>query len=205
MLKDDALHLRERLGPVAVRAAAKAGLADLADDGKLYHDEVDGQARWAQRLAAPGWPHAAIGAGGQAARPGLRLEVWYLPGKSKPDEELVMLALCDDEPALAALRKGLEPVWASLLGGGKAAGRYKPLAAAAPLAARLEPGVVGVARRVPIKAEKAEAALAQLVEDVAKPLAAAVAAWAATGAAEAFDATPMDPLAALRAKFGTNP
>lgn len=199
MLKDDALRLRERLTPVAVKAAAKAGLVDLADDGKLYHDELDGQARWAQRLAAPGWPHAAVGAGGQAARPGLRLEVWYGPGKAKPDEELVLLALCADEPALAGLRARLEPVWAGLLGGGKAAGRYKPLAAAAPLAARLEPGVVGVARRVPVKPEKAEAALAQLMDDVAKPLLTALAGW---DGAEAFDATPVDPLAALRAKFG---
>jgi hypothetical protein len=200
MLKDDALRLRERLTPVAVKAAAKAGLADLADDGKLYHDELDGQARWAQRLAASGWPHAAVGAGGRTARPGLRLEVWYGCGKAKPDEELVLLALCADEPALSGLRDRLEPVWAGLLGGGKAAGRYKPLTAAAPLAARLEPGVVGVARRVPVKSEKVEAAVAQLMDDLVKPLLAALAGW---DGADAFDATPVDPLDALRERFGS--
>src|SRR5687768_13931301 len=122
MLKDEALALRERLIPVAVRAAEKAGVAGLADDGKLYHDEVDGQARWAQRLAPPGWPHAAIGAG-TPARPGLRYEVWFRPGKG--EDELVLALLCADEPALAGLRMRLAPIWASLLGGGKAAGRYK--------------------------------------------------------------------------------
>jgi hypothetical protein len=204
MLKDDALKLRERLAPVAARAAEKAGVAGLADDGKLYHDEVGEEARWAQRLAPPGWPHAAIGAG-TPARPGLRLEVWYRPGKPKPDEQLAMLLVCADEPALAGLRMRLEPVWATLLGGGKAAGRYKAVEALEPLAVRLEPGIVGIARHAPVNPAKAEAALAQLVEDALKPVAAAVAAWAADGGAAAFEASPVDPLAALRAKFGQKP
>ncbi len=204
MLKDDALSWRERLAPVAARAAARAGVEGLADDGKLYHDEVDGQARWAQRLAAPGWPHAAIGVG-LPARPGLRLEVWYRPGKPGKDEELGLYLLIADEPALAGLRARLEPIWASLLGGGKAAGRYKAVAALEPLAPRLEPGVAGVGRRVGVTPAKAEAALAQLVEDALKPVAAAVAAWTAEGGATAFEATPVDPLAALRDKFGKKP
>lgn len=201
MLKDEALRWRERLAPVATAAAARAGVAGLADDGKLYHDEMDGQARWAQRLAAPGWPHAAIGVG-QPARPGLRLEVWYRPGKPNKDEELGLYLLIAGEPALAPLHARLVPVWAALLGGGKAAGRYKDAGALEPLVARLEPGVAGVGRRVGVNPAKAEAALAQLVEDAFKPVAAAVAAWAAEGGAEAFEASPVDPLAALRDRFG---
>lgn len=204
MLKEDALKWRDRLGPAAARAAAKAGVANLADDGKLYHDEVDGQARWAQRLAAPGWPHAASHAGAPA-RPGLRLEIWYPPGKPRKDEEVTLLALVADEPALARLRDRLEPVWSSLLGGGKAAGRYKALEAVEPLAVRLEPGVAGIARRVAANPAKAEAALQQLIDDALKPIAQAVAAWAQEGGAATFDATPIDPLAALRAKFNNKP
>ena len=204
MLKDDALKWRDRLTPVAARAAARAGVAGLADDGKLYHDEVDGEARWTQRLAAPGWPHAAIGVG-TPARPGLRLEVWYRPGKPGKEEVLSLLLLCADEPALAGLRALLEPVWASLLGGGKAAGRYKAVAGLEPLAVRLEPGVVGIGRQVGVNPAKAEAALAQLVEDVLKPVTAALTAWSAGGGAEAFAATPVDPLAALRDRFGKKP
>jgi hypothetical protein len=200
MKKDDALDLRERLRAVALQTADRLGGPALADDGKLYHDEVDGLARWAQRLSVPGrWPHQAVEAG-QAAHPGLRFEVWYVAGKKY--EELYLLALCGVDQGLDALQKAIAPTFKQLVDGGKYARRYKPLE---PLIGRFYPGVTGVVRRAPLQIAKAEAAVAQLIEDALKPLDLAVTAWDPAGAAagEFQDAAAAyDPLAALKAKFG---
>src|SRR5687768_10520895 len=108
MKKDDALALRERLRALATQTAAKAGFPALADDGKLYHDELADAARWAQRLSLAGrWPHVPAGAG-PAVCPGLRFEVWFFPGKAK-EEEVLCLLLCDGARTLAPLAAHLRP------------------------------------------------------------------------------------------------
>jgi hypothetical protein len=201
MKKDDALDLRERLRAVAEQAAARAGVAGLADDGKLYHDEVNDLARWAQRLSVPGrWPHLAVEAG-QPACPGLRYEVWYMAGKAK-DEELLLLLLCDGEHGLDGLQATLKAPFKQLVEGGKYARRYKPLE---PLVTTFYPQAIGVGRRSPLDPAKAGAALTQLLDDSLKLIDQAVAAWDPSGEAPARfkeACAAYDPLAALRAKFG---
>ena len=200
MKKDDALDLRERLRAAALQTAQRLGVDALSDDGKLYHDELDGVARWAQRLSVSGrWPHQSVEAG-QAAHPGLRFEVWYFAGKK--DEELLMLALCASDQGLEGLQTQLAPTFKTLIEGGKYARRYKALE---PMVTRFYPGVTGVGRRAPLQPAKAEAAIQQLIEDALKPIDQAVAAWDTSGgAADAFRdaASAYDPLAALKAKFG---
>lgn len=201
MKKDDALDLREKLRAVADQTAAKLGVAGLVDDGKLYHDEMDDTARWAQRLSVPTrWPHRAVEAGSPAC-PGLRYEVWYMAGKAK-DEELWLMVLCDGEHGLDALQGALKAPFKQLVEGGKYAKRYKPLE---PLVTRFYPGAIGVGRRSPLTLPKAEAALSQLLEDSLKLLDQAVAAWDPDGVAPVrFEeaCAAFDPLAALKAKFG---
>lgn len=193
MKKDDALALRDRF-----RALAEAFTPPLADDGKFYHDEAGDAARWAQRLSVGGhWPHRASEEG--RAFPGLRLEVWFFPGKPR-EEEIYLLALCEDAPALAPVRPGLSRAFDELLSGGRYAKRYKALE---PLVGRFYPGVLGVGRRVGLA--KAEEGFKQFLQDVVKPLDAAYKAADPDGQhRQAFGAEgeAYDPLAALRAKFG---
>ncbi|MEB3196505.1 MAG: hypothetical protein VKP62_04805 [Candidatus Sericytochromatia bacterium] len=200
MKKDDAMAWMGRLAELASQSLRKShGTAPVMAD-RLFHDEVDGQARWAFRLAAPSWPFRAGGAG-ELHRPGLRLEVWFHPGKA-PDAPIDLVALCAGEEALSSLREGLVPVWQVLHSGGKAAGRYKPLAEVLPLALRFDREATGIARRMPPVRDKVEAAFTQLLLDALPPLDRAVALWQSHNGEQAFVSEAPDPLAALRKHFG---
>lgn len=195
MNKDSALALRDRLRTAAEQAAIRLGYP-IADDGKLYHDELGGAAHWAQRLSRPSsWPHLP-GEAGAPACPGLRYEVWFPQGKA--DEPLRVMLLCGAEHGLAGFQAAIAPVFRELVEGGKFAKRYKPIDAAV---TRFYAGSVGVMRAVP--ADKAEAGLLQLLEDSLKRLDAAVQ-GSAPEATAAFEAAcrAYDPLAALKQRFG---
>lgn len=195
MKKDDALQWRERFLAIAEATGARLGLP-LAEDGKLYHDEVAGQARWAQRFSRPGrWPHRAA----PDACPGLRYEIWYPAGK---DEVLRFVLLCDAERGLDALQTALAPTFRELVEGGRYARRYKAIG---PEVQGFYAGAVGIERGAPARAEKAEPAFSQFLDDTLRPIESALAAWDADGTALArFEAAcaAYDPLSALRAKFG---
>lgn len=190
MKKDEALAWREKFLVVASRAG-------LAEDGKLYHDEADGVARWAQRFSLNGrWPHRAA----PDACPGLRYEVWCPQGNS---DELRLLLLCDASNGLEALQRALGPVLKDLVEGGRYARRYRPIGAEV---RRFGAHLEGIERVLAARPGKAEPAFAQLIEDSFKPIEAAVAAWNADGEALVrFEAAcaAYDPLAALKARFGT--
>lgn len=199
MKKDDALALRERLRAASEQAASRWGFSALADDGKLSHDEAGDMARWAQRLSLRDrWPH---GGDGSAPCNGLRYEVWYFPGTSKPDETLWIGVLCQASPALEPLRKALQPAFQDLIASGRYAKRYKTLE---PLIDTFYPGAIGVGRRVPAQAAKAEAGVLQFLEDSLKPVDAAYAAADPDGAIRAAfgaECQAYDPLAALKQRF----
>ncbi|MFP5500996.1 MAG: hypothetical protein ACLGIN_00815 [Candidatus Sericytochromatia bacterium] len=194
MKKDDALALRERL-----RALAAQQAPELADDGKLYHDEVDGTARWAQRLSRPdAWPHLGPD-GDRPACPGLRYEVWFFQGKAA-DETVWLMALVDEAHGLEPLARHLAPTFKTLIEGGKYARRYQALPA---LVTRFHPGTTGICRQVPVK--KLDEAFKQLLTDTIKPIASAFSAWEGAPSASAAFAeacASFDPLAALKKRFG---
>ncbi|HEY9720831.1 MAG TPA: hypothetical protein V6D47_02390, partial [Oscillatoriaceae cyanobacterium] len=124
MNKDSALALRERLRTAAEKAAARLNLP-ITDDGKLYHDELDGTAHWAQRLSRPSsWPHLPA-EGGAPACAGLRYEVWFPQGKG--DAPMRVMLLCGAEHGLDTLQSTLTPFFRDLVDGGKFAKRYKPI------------------------------------------------------------------------------
>lgn len=199
MKKDEALSWRERVLAQALETARKQGFEALAEDGKLYHDEIDQVGRWAQRFSLAGrWPHAGAGAEHPAC-PGLRYEVWYFAGKAK-EETALLLVLAEPSRGLEPLCKHLAPTFKTLVEGGKYARRYTKLE---PLVTRFYPEAVGVGRRVPLA--KLTAGWSQLLEDSLKPLDAAFAQWdGAEGASERYmaECAAYDPLAALRQKFG---
>lgn len=201
MKKEDALALRERLRGLAGPVAARLGLP-LAEDGKLYHDELaDGTARWAARWTLAGrWPHAGAGAAGGAC-PGLRLEVWFFPGKG--EGEVLLAALCAGAPHLETFQAHMAPAFTELVEGGRYARRYR---VPEPLVSRFHPGTVGVCRRMPADPPaKLEAAFSQFVEEAAKALDSRFASFEGQAdLAERFLAAcqTTDPFALLRQRFG---
>jgi len=138
---------------------------------------------------------------GPTAIAGLRYEAWFAQGKH--DDDLVIMLVCSEAKGLDGLRAALAPAFKELVEGGKYARRYKPLDS---LVEKFYPGVIGVGRRIPLQPAKAEAGLVQLMQDSLKPIDAVVRAWDPTGErAHDFQAAAadVDPLAALKRKFGS--
>lgn len=199
MKKDLALEWFDRVITAATALAGARGLGELQPHRRLVHDEWDQQARWAGRWAFEGWPSVPEPTGG-IPRPGLRYEVWLRPGKAA-DQPITLILACADDPGLTTLHPHLAPVWETLLSGGKAAGRYQPLDRLEPLAARLEAGVMGVARHVAPDWRKVEPALEWLILDSHKLVEAALETWRAAGGPSDFEQSRQDPLEALRQRF----
>ena len=196
MKKDDVLQRREKIVTGLNAALAKLGRAPLADDGKLYHAEIDGENRWAQRLSRPEqWPHVPEG-GAPLAMPGLRYEIWYF---QKRPEAWIGLLCSRREPA-GALTAALQPLWRDWLTSGKYAKRYQPLNATWQ---GVYPETDGIWRAVPLD-DKLDKGLEQLTRDTLAELEKAVAAVDPQGElAQTFQQASQerDLLAELAAKF----
>lgn len=200
MKKEQALDWYERVIAAATATAEARAMGAIFHHPRLVHDEWEQGARWAGRWALTGWPSTSDVAGG-LPRPGLRFEVWFRPGKA-PDLPITLLLACADDPGLRNLHPHLSGVWDSLLTGGKAAGRYQPLARLEPLATHLEPGVSGVARQVPPDWRKLAPALEWLMRDSHKLVQTALENWhSQEGLTEFQRVAPQDPLEALRQRF----
>jgi len=142
MKKDDALKLRDRLLLALNTALVDLHLPELQEDGKLYHEEVAGENRWAMRLSRQGvWPHVPAGAG-IVATPGLRYEVWFFQKR----DELWFGLVCPRSRLLAPTRDALKPWWKTWVESGTYARRYKPLD---PVWLRSYPDSDGVWRSAP--------------------------------------------------------
>lgn len=157
MKKDDALDRREKVLRTLNEELTRLGKAPLSDDGKLYHAELDGENRWAQRLSRPGlWPHVAEGQAA-LAMPGLRYEVWYF--QKRPEAWIALL--CNRREPAGALTQALAPWWREWVSGGKFARRYAPLNQDWE---HLYPETDGIWRTVPLD-DKLEKGLITLVRD----------------------------------------
>lgn len=197
MKKDEVLQRREKLLETVNAALAKLGREPLTDDGKLYHAEIDGENRWAQRLSRPAiWPHVPEGAG-VLALPGLRYEIWYF---QKRKEAWIGL-LCSRRDAAGHLSAALQDHWQDWRTSGKYAKRYGALD---DIWERQYPDTDGIWRTAPLD-DKLEKAVEQLVRDTLPGIEKALAAADPEGGlARDFTATGQerDLLAELAAKFG---
>jgi hypothetical protein len=124
MKKDDVLKRREQALVTLNSRLSTLSLPQLIDDGKLYHEEIEGENRWAQRLSAPGWPHVSASQN-TVSTPGLRYEIWYFQKRS----ELWLGLLHTASPATTALSAQLKPQWKDWLESGRYARRYRALTA----------------------------------------------------------------------------
>jgi hypothetical protein len=157
MKKDEVLQRRERLLEGLNAALAKLGQEPLADDGKLYHSEIDGENSWAQRLSRPErWPHLPE-RGRDLALPGLRYEIWYF---QKRKEAWIGL-LSSRREAAQTLTDALKPQWQEWVSSGKYAKRYAQLN---DVWARQYPDTDGIWRTAPLD-DKLDRAVEQLVRD----------------------------------------
>lgn len=159
MKKDDALQRRDQLVSAVKLELEGLSLPALTEDGKLYHEEIEGENSWAVRLSRPGiWPHVASGgASAPPVTPGLRYEIWLF---QKREEALIGL-VCPRPRMPAPVLDALKPWWKEWVEGGKFARRYKPLDA---LWLKRYPDSMGIWRSTPLN-EKLEQHLCQLVRD----------------------------------------
>jgi hypothetical protein len=199
MKKDDAIGRREKVLKALNEALAGLGHAPLVDDGRLYHEEVAGENRWAQRLSRPEWPHIPAGQA-PVATPGLRYEVWYFQ-----KQEVAWIALLyGRRPAMADLTRALTPLWREWIESGKYARRYHPLDA---VWTRSYPETDGIWRSVPLD-DKLDRGLLTLVRDTLPVLEKLIAGIDPEGMlAGAFRQAGQarDPLAELADRFKVKP
>lgn len=142
MKKDEVLKRREEVLKTLNTRLEALGWAPLVDDGKLYHDELEGEGRWVQRLSRPSWPHVAKGQGPNVT-PGLRYELWYYQRQS-----VVWMGLvCPPSPVLQVLNTAFEPQVKEWLASGKYAKRYRAVEGSWQ---RLYPKTLGICRALPI-------------------------------------------------------
>lgn len=121
--KDDALKLRDRLLTALNQALMEVHLPALDEDGKLHHEEIDGENRWAMRLSRKDlWPHVAP-TPGIVTTPGLRYEVWFFQKRA----EVWFALVCPRTRLPAPARESLKPWWKNWVESGTYARRYKPI------------------------------------------------------------------------------
>jgi hypothetical protein len=196
MKKDEVLQRRERLLSTVNEALAKLGHEPLADDGKLYHSEIDGENSWAQRLSRPErWPHLPE-RGRDLALPGLRYEIWYFQKR----KEAWIALFCNRRDAAGVLSDALKTQWQDWLTSGKYAKRYVALNETLQ---RQYPDTDGIWRTAPLD-DKLEKAVEQLVRDTLPGIDKALAAADPQGGlAQGFAAAGQerDLMAELAAKF----
>ncbi|MBC7543744.1 MAG: hypothetical protein H7338_13540 [Candidatus Sericytochromatia bacterium] len=199
MKKDDVLQRREKIIRNVNESLARLGRSPLVDDGKLYHAEIDGENRWAQRLSRPEhWPHVPEG-GAPLAMPGLRYEIWYF--QKRPEAWVALL--CNRREPAGALIDALKPLWKDWLTSGKYAKRYLPLNATWQ---SVYPETDGIWRAVPLD-DKLDKGLEQLTRDTLGELEKAVTSVDPAGElARSFQTANQerDLLAELAAKFSKN-
>lgn len=156
MKKDEVLKRRDEVLKTLNERLEALGWTPLVDDGKLYHDEMEGEGRWVQRLSRASWPHVAKFQGPNVT-PGLRYELWYYQRQSVVWVGLVWPL----HPTLEGLNKALDPQLKEWLASGKYAKRYRPLEGSWH---RLYPKTLGICRALPIDG-KLEEGLEQLCRD----------------------------------------
>ena len=162
MKKDDALKMREKVLTQVAELTSRYNLPSLAEDGKLYHDEIDGENLWMQRFSRPGvWPHIRAGEA-SLVKPGLRYEMWYFAKR----EEVVVALLLGRGKAIDPLYPLLKPLFTEFVEEGRYARRYTQ---PDDVMRKVHPAQPGIMRRVPLKKEeKRYEVFEQLLRDTAE-------------------------------------